>query len=62
VAIGRQQDDLRSPHVLLRTVPIGDYASNSAPSEAFSLTWVLSCIPQTRTAESAGESVKESTC
>jgi hypothetical protein len=30
------------------------FRSNSARSPAFSLIWVLSCIPQTRTAESAG--------
>jgi hypothetical protein len=37
-------------------------ASTSVRSRAFSLIWDLSCIPQTRAGESAGESVKESRC
>jgi hypothetical protein len=60
--IGRQQDDLRSPHLFLRAVPIGDYGPQLSPVGRVRLIWVLSCIPQTRTAESEGESVKESRC
>src|SRR6266436_1928976 len=37
-------------------------AANAARSSAFSLIWALSCIPQTRMAESAEESIKESKC
>jgi hypothetical protein len=35
-------------------------AFNAAESAALSLIWVLSCIPQTRMTESAGESARES--
>src|SRR6266542_6883347 len=35
-------------------------AFNAARSVALSLIWVLSCIPQTRMTESAGESARES--
>src|SRR5262245_35899666 len=37
-------------------------ASNSVRSAALNLIWALSCIPQTRMIESAGESAKESKC
>src|SRR6516164_2162068 len=37
-------------------------ASNTERLAAFSVIWALSCIPQTRIAESAGESSKESKC
>ena len=57
---GCQQDDLCPPDMLLRTVPVADTALNAAQSVALSLIWVVSCIPQTRMTESAGESARES--
>ena len=54
MAITGQQDNLRPPDMLLATIPIGYHRLQRATVGGIqcSVMWVLSCIPQTRMAES----------
>jgi hypothetical protein len=62
VPIGRQQHDLRPPDMLLRGILTGDYRTQLSSVGGAQFVWLLSRIPQTRMAESAGESISSPCC